>query len=417
MSTVFNEILKLSFLSPGENGAGVPAILWGDPGIAKTGRVMAEAEHYGLRGWLLSPGQHGHGLFGVVPVPRQYKAKGSDGVERLNDYLVFPPPLKVLQFQEQCEGYGLVFMDEMTAVESRAVRPAMLGLLHGRCLGDFKFPAHTRVIAAGNPSSIAANGVDISIPEANRLCHIDTNLYQPSAREVADWRRQRGYHYAARPPVSPEELRERREQRLYPLEKELDAKWNDEHAKTLALWAGLCSPQRRQDLLHAMPKSNTKGVLKGWPSQRSWDAATSIYTTGKILGSSSEAVNVMLEGCVGSAATEFLAYVRQGDLPDVEEWLTGKVKFMHDPKRPDRTFATLDTAAAWCVAEPTARKPQLVNLYKWMLSFHESHPGDSEYLRFAASTTKTTAMAAGFPEFGKLFSKLGAILAEMVTVK
>ena len=155
---LFEEIISLSLLAPGENGDGVPAMLWGDPGIAKTGRVIWMSEWYGMKGWVLSPGQHGHGLFGVVPVP-----KTIDG----ETFFTFPPPLKVLQFGDLHEGYGAVFMDEMTAVESRAVRPAMLGLLHGRCLGDFKFPAPTRVIAAGNPPRIAAHGVDLSIPEAN----------------------------------------------------------------------------------------------------------------------------------------------------------------------------------------------------------------------------------------------------------
>lgn len=406
MSALFDEIIKLSLLAPGENGAGVPVILWGLPGIAKTGRVMAAAEGYGLASWLLSPGQHGHGLFGVVPVPQTYKDKM---------FLTFPPPLRVLQFQEAHEGYGLVFMDEMTAVESRAVRPAMLGLLHGRSLGDFKFTPGVRVISAANPANIAANGADISIPEANRLCHIDCDLFQPSAAEVAAWRLKRGYKYTAKAKPSPAELKERRQQVLYPLEAKLEAEWDDAHAQTMGMWAGLCAPTRKSELLHAMPKSTTKGVLKGWPSQRSWDMATSIYTTGRILGASSEAVNTMLEGCVGGAATEFLAYMRQGDLPDVKEWLTGKVKFQHDSSRPDRTFATLDSAAQWLAADPTGRKTEMVAFYKWMLAFGDAHPNSSEYLRFAASTTKPGAQALGIPEYGKLFARLGAILASMVS--
>lgn len=318
------KILHACFFTPLANGIwGLPMLIWGLPGVAKTAAIHALGKHFGLHVEHLAPGERGEGAFGVTPVP---EVKDGQTVLR------YPPPEWVENLRHDGkEEVGIVFVDELNTAPP-ALQPALLGAIQERRIGGHTFGPRVRVLGAANPVGQAAGGWDIAPPVANRLGHLDWP--SPDAEEWANW-----LLGGAAEQETLDALVE---------EKRVMAAWPEAYAKS----AGLVSAfvRRRPELLHKMPAEGDPAQSRAWPSPRTWDYATRARASAEVHALSPVDTDELLCAFIGhGAAGELVTWTQEQDLPSPADLLDGKSKFEHDPKRLDRTEAVLSCCAALVV--------------------------------------------------------------------
>lgn len=310
------KILHAALFTPSPEGSfGLPILLWGSPGLGKTAFVRAAAKRYNMAYERLSPAERGEGQFGVVPIP------GADGL------LHYPPPAWSKNFEERS---GLVFVDEInTAVP--ALQAPLLGFVQLRVLGSYTFGPRTRILAAANETADAAGGWELAPALANRFGHFAFEGFSSN-----DWVTGLiGGFGGEDVQVMDAETEERRVMDAWP--------------KAIAEARGMVAAfiKARPGLLYAQPKAAAKASSRAWPSNRSVEYATHALASSIVHNLSEADTELFMGGFVGEGwVGEFAAYRKHLDLPDVVEVLDGRIKFVHDPRRLDRTLAFLSGAAA-----------------------------------------------------------------------
>jgi hypothetical protein len=325
-------ILACNLFASTPKGRGVPVVMIGPPGTAKSASIEAALKGFGLDPYSLSPGLMGEAFFGVTPVP---VTVGDDLVLR------FPTPER-LHSIKRSPGAAL-FVDEMNAVVSAAQLPPMLGMLQDRRVGDFFMGTQCRIIAAMNPQHIAANGVRLSIPQANRVA-----MWEWSAVTSA----QRNNYLRTLSSVAQPWAIERDAVVRNDIREELEARMDQYHAQAMHDAVSLISagflaahPQRR----NMMPQASSKEAVSPWPSDRSWTNAMALFAASQILCSntyplppnssdmlrelrlkSGDLRNLQQEliaSCVGlETAQLFAKWHKDLDLPDVGQWMQGNAE-------------------------------------------------------------------------------------------
>ena len=149
-----------------------PVFLWGPPGIGKSALVQQFADDVGmpcvsLLGSQLAP----EDLIGVPQI--------INGVSR------FCPPSTIAR----TEPYVL-FLDELNAC-SHEIQKAFYSLIHERRIGEYRLPAGSVVIGAGNRAQDNAIVKPVSSALINRMIHVNIKV---SHREWLEWAYQNDIH-------------------------------------------------------------------------------------------------------------------------------------------------------------------------------------------------------------------------------
>lgn len=314
-------ILHAAFFTPLLDGTwGLPLLLWGPPGVAKTAMVRQLAKAYGLHCEHLTPGERGEGAFGVTPVPVE---NGHGTV------LEYPPPewVRALITDDEEEA-GIVFLDEINTAPP-ALQPALLGAVQERRIGGHKFGPRVRVLGAANPIGHAAGGWDLAAPVANRLGHVDWPC--PDADVWGTWL------LAGQEDLAPIDAAQEETRVRYA--------WPNAFAKACGLAAAFV--RRRPELLHRMPSDGDPGQSRAWPSPRTWEYAARARAAAEIHGLNAIDADEFVTAFLGTgAAGEWATWIEQADLPEPSKVLDGETKWAHDPQRLDRTEAVLSSCAA-----------------------------------------------------------------------
>jgi MoxR-like ATPase len=150
-----------------------PVMILGAPGIGKTALVQQFAELVGLPcvsllGSQLAP----EDLLGVPQLL-------PDGRSR------FCPPTLIAQ-----PAPYLLFLDELNA-SSPEVQKAFYSLIHDRRIGEYRLPAGSIVIGAGNRAQDNAITKPMSSALVNRMLHVHLKV---SARDWLEWAHRAGLH-------------------------------------------------------------------------------------------------------------------------------------------------------------------------------------------------------------------------------
>lgn len=354
---------------------GLPCIWWGAPGVGKSAILEGAAAAYKLHCETLSPGERGEGAFGVTPVP-------GDGLKSIT----YPAP----DWTDKVTKGGLVFLDEMSCAAPSLQQP-MLGLLQARRIGSHQLHPRCRVMGAANPTDIATGGWDLTPAVANRLGHLDWQA--PTLDEWTTWILGGAGEQKERGDAEAEEAR-------------VLKAWPSAFARASGLVTGFL--RRRPDLLHKMPAAGDPGLSRGWPSHRSWENATRAIASSDVHGLSETDGEDLILAFVGKgAADEFITWRQQVDLPDPEAVLDGKVKFVFDEARLDRSLAVYASCAA-LVAPKDAPKRKERAAVCWKL-FGEA-AGSAMDIVVPAATVLVNAQLVNVAEARPLLAKLEPFL-------
>lgn len=289
--------------------AGVPVILWGEPGTAKSSIIESAAGTLARLCETVIASLREPADFGGLPVITE------NGVR-------FAAPAWAKRLAGTAR--GLLFLDEIN-LAAPATQGALMRVVLDRVVGDEKLGAGVSIVAAANPPECSAGGWDLSAPLANRFAHV---AWQPS---VDDWITGiLGGFPAVEARIAPEG-------------------WEDRIPEMQALVASFI--RRNPEALHKLPTEGQTG--KAWPSRRSWTNAARALACAASLGygiRSAVAADAVIALVGEGAGTEFVAFAQVADLPDPESALAAPTTVAL-PTRGDRITAFLDAVVAVSLAK------------------------------------------------------------------
>lgn len=372
------DILRVALFTPGPGGMwGLPLLLWGLPGVAKTAILRQLASEYGMPIEVLSPACRGEGAFGVTPVP-------ADG------RMTYPRPDWTDRFER--EKRGIIFVDEINLAATHYAG-ALLGLLADRVIGSYQLPPGVRVVAAANPPDIAAasGGWDLSAPAANRVGHIDWPC--PDIREWSEWLLSDVGGDKPRVDLDAEE-------------KGVLEAWPRAWSEARGVVTGFLGSHSTH--LHAMPKAGGDGIGRAWPSPRSWEYATRAWASSTVFGLPDKDRDEFVASFIGEgAAGELLTWFSQANLPDSTDLLDGKIQWKHNPARLDVTTAVFGSAAAVCASTADVALRRIRSERMWGLLAQAVDSAPDLVIAPARVMAKAKLLGAAI----KVASKLQPVLA------
>lgn len=290
--------------------AQVPTLVWGDAGVGKSSAIAALAK---------SMNRHIETVIASIREPADIGGLPfitPDGVR-------LQPPEYAVRLAKKG---GILFFDEITTAPP-AVQAALLRVILDRVVGDIHL-SDVSMVAAANPSDIAAGGYELAAPLANRFAHftwgIEADVW--CAGMTGGWK-------SATTRTLPEE-------------------WATKIHESRALISAFI--RKKPTALHNMPK-DVKGRGLAWPSPRTWDMAATAYTACESMGLDPLGG---VAACVGEAAAiEFMEWRRAQDIPDPETLLANPTK-CELPTRPDVVYTTMALVASAVLNKLTQKRYQ-----------------------------------------------------------
>jgi MoxR-like ATPase len=374
---MYEKILKAAIFTPGLNGRwGLPLLLEGKPGSAKTSRVYQLAKASGLDIEVVIASLREPADFLGLPIPNE------DGTMH---YAAPSWAVRLLNAKR-----GIAFLDELNTAPP-AVQAATLRVVLDGAVGDSILPSGIRFIAAQNATDEAAGGWDLAPPLANRFGHI--RWENPDIDSWSDWLL--GGNDQERALDSEAE------------EERVLAAWASPHATARGLIAGFV--RRRPSLLHNMPKIGNPEASRAWPSPRTWEMAARALASAQVHELSQVEEEEFVSSFVGAGtASEFFGWREKTDLPDPADVLDGKAKFKHEEKRLDRTLAILSACAA-LVSPANAEKRNARAAKLWTILANVCE--DATDVIVPAARTMVKSRLASMPEARSVLAKINPVLA------
>ena len=180
-------------------------------------------------------------------------------------------------------------------------------------------PALCWMIACANPVEASTSGIELSAPVVNRMCV--TTWERPIADRQVGWLNGFKDYPVSNLPLVPNDYLDN-----------FGKRWGELLVKF---------EQRVPHLFgeDAFPKDPNK-MSQPWPSDRSWTNVGILMCGCDAVGANEETRSKCVRGCVGDgAASEFMAYVQQQDLPD-------PYALLENPSMLDIRNATFDIGRA-----------------------------------------------------------------------
>jgi MoxR-like ATPase len=341
------KLVETSFFTPmgrifsaaSEESWGIPLFFEGPPGASKTSQFYWLAKRMGLTNKFesLKPSTRGPEFFGCTPVPSEKVMPDGSKVAGFN----FPLPMR---FAEKfSSGAGLILLDELTNAPP-AVRPALLGFLQERELGEQKFSGRVRIFGAGNAVNESPTGQEFSPPEANRFGHLF--WADPTVESLTAYFTNGCASPGDATPIDVE-AREAAVVREF---------YDEQFPISIGAVAGFL--KARPDMLRRQPAPTDPQSSRAWASPRTWEYAMRALASARC--PSNRLNDSETELFVGSliseaVANEFFVWQREQDVPSPVELLDGKVEFTPKMARLDRTVAVLASCVSLLTGESAKR--------------------------------------------------------------
>lgn len=302
--------------------AGIPTILWGEPGIGKTAWARSFSEANGL---------HLETVIASIRDPTDFSGLP---VVCPDGGVAFAPPRWAKTLEEK--GGGLLFLDEISTAPP-AVQSALLRVVLDRTVGDLALPEGVKILAAANPVEAAAGGWDLTPPLSNRLCHL---RWPVDASGIA-----RGF-MAGWP--EPEVV-------------VLPSGWDE----GVRLQEAVIGAFLERFPGHAHGRPGERSLAGGpWPSPRTWEYAARVLAACSAAGVSSSIADTLVAGCVGDGpGAEFAAWLEDQELPDPHEVLAAPDAFTV-PDRADRAYTLARAVVAIATTEGKTARSMWTSCWK-----------------------------------------------------
>lgn len=293
--------------------AGVPALIWGPPGIGKTAIMTQIARMLDLPLEVV-----------ILSIREPSEVAGIPFVN--NNKVEIAPPLWAQRLLKA--GKGIVFFDELTTA-APSVQAAALRVVLDRVVGDTCLPPDVRIIAAANQTKYISGGWDLTPPLANRFIHLDYK--GPTSNEWAEWML----------------LGENKKLKVDKMDKNM---LNRQLSKLRGLSTTFLTRKNGAALGPTIPE-DPEQASRGWPSPRSWEMAIRACASSRAL--KLDDYDILIGALGPGIAKEFKAFEAYADLPDPQELIDGKAEFKHNKSRLDRTVAVLSTLATYATTTHT----------------------------------------------------------------
>lgn len=346
--------------------AGVPVLLWGDPGTGKTATIERYAVEAGWSMQSVIASLHDPTDFSGLPV------RNGDGV-------VYVPPRWACEVAA-ADTMSLVFLDEVNTA-TPATQNALMRVVQEHRVGELHLGENVRFVAAANPVEQNSGAWDLSAPLANRFAHLawPLRLTEWQLGYLDGWPESRPLDIGAAP--SGAALRHQRQ-----LQTEFLA--------------------RRPGLLCDPP--DPAASPRGWPSPRTWDRLARCLAVAEE-ADAGDAVGVLLAAAlVGEpAAAEFFAYLDNPDLPDPEALLENPDTFA-ELLRSDQRLAALDAVAVTAIDDPR-RWPAAFKVCIAAANAGHSDIAASTAMRLANHKPPTQRLPAGYEAFSEILIEAGLL--------
>jgi len=317
---------------------GAPTLIWGPPGIGKSGRVDNVGLRLGLGTATVYLSTHQpEDISGV------FMSDGKGGA-----ITVCPlPQVNYLVSQQR----GILFLDELSNARP-AMQGAGLSVVHERFWAGMRLPGGIRVIAAANPVDVAAGGWNLTPPMANRFLHLHVNA--PSINDWSTWLLS-GDQSTLQPALASEQL--------------VREKWDVTWAKVRALGAGFMKHRQTNtdgtSTLYSLPKAGPIDRGRAWASPRSWEVALRCVATAEILGEKELGVDLLAASVGAGMAGPWMAWVADANLPDPEVML--KNGWEPDRRRLDIAFAAYSSAVSFALSKKDKAEQRRYAVLAWKL--------------------------------------------------
>lgn len=300
------------------NRMGLPFLVEGPPSSGKTTGTKAYCYELGL-----------HPIVVMLSLRQGTEVAGLPFLDNKGDDIVLKPPrwAKICLTMKHC----FVCFDEFNTA-ARTTHDAALRVINEGALDDLVLPIETRFGALQNPLAQTSAGNELSDAMVNRFGHFTT--------PPDDVGKFTSYLYtcADAAPKTPA----------------ADTKKAAEHeARIRNNWPSRFTPnatiieaflRRRPELIRVDPNpdNGTQAEIRGFPTRRTWEMLCRAMTSADLHELPFDLATQLPEAFIGlAAAREFMAFRAELDLPDPEQLLDNKIRWTHDPARPDRTRATL----------------------------------------------------------------------------
>lgn len=340
------ELLSIAMLTPMDDPRsptcrwGAPTLLWGPPGIGKTGRIENVGLSTGLDVGTVYLSTHQPEDISGVFVP--------DGKGGVMTVCTLPQVNMLIK-----AGKGILLLDELTCARP-AMQGAGLGVVYERFIAGQRLPGRIRVLAAANPPEEAAGGWSLAPPMANRFLHFEVGC--PSVDDWNTWLLT-GESGGVLPMAESEQT--------------VQEMWNEVWPKIRGLGAGFQRAYRsiavgksKMTTLYHLPPVGHADRSRAWASPRSWNVALRCIATATCLGRT-DLVPELLAASVGPGYTAaWLEWVSKANLPDPKDVLENG-NWTPDPRRLDISFAVISSVVTYALSKPPGDEQKKYAIMAW----------------------------------------------------
>lgn len=291
-----------------EGNLGIPTLVWGMPGHAKTALIRQVAKSLGKDVTTLIGGSKEPGDFEVT---RWNPDAGTYGVHAPSWWL------DTIAKGEQ----GLLFLDEVSCA-APSVQAILLDLIHSRQLGG-KVGPRTAIVGAANPTDVAAGGWEPALPVLNRTLHLNAG-------------RMNNKVFAAF--CSREALGESHDDALDIPTLDLDV-WSAARGEALIIAESFVLA--KGDVFDIEEKAIIPAEEPSYPTPRSFMLGIHAYAAAQAVGDADLADHLLAAAVGTPVATQYATHKRMLDLPNASDVLDGKIAWTPNVNRIDRVKATM----------------------------------------------------------------------------
>lgn len=345
ITTDLERILSIVMLVPMDDPRdpdcrwGVPTLLWGPPGIGKSGRIENVGAMTGIGcGTVYLSTHQPEDISGV------FMPDGKGGA-----ITVCPlPQVNHLVAQKR----GILFLDELSNARP-VMQGAGLSVVRERFWAGHRLPGGIRIIAAANPVDVSAGGFNLQPPMANRFLHFIAGV--PSIEDWTSWLlsgTQGVVH-----PIAQGEAR-------------IAEKWALVWSKIRGLGVGFMKHKRtsgdgKTSILYSLPAVGHVDRGRAWPSPRSWEMALRCLAAAEILDEPEIGIE-LLSAAIGSGfAAEWATWVASANLPDPEQMLLHG--WTPDKRRLDIAMAGYSSAISYALDKKDKNEQRKYAILAWKL--------------------------------------------------